>query len=373
MHLLNTLLNPFYIRKSILVLINTAFIFTALFITLNCGNRKPPLPPIERVAQRVEISGIQRGSQIIISWVMPPRNADEGNILNIQRADIYRLVEKQDDSVSLSEEEFVSNSTLIANVPISEADFGMKKLSYSDTLEFSGQPVRLRYAIRFVNASGQKAAFSNFFIVEPTSRIASSPNSLSVEVEEQSINLKWTSPLSNVDNSTPVNLLGFNIYRLSGISDEQKLLNNTPFTGNTFSDKSFEFEKKYSYFVRAVSLGANGVPVESLESNLVVVVPKDIFAPGAPTAITIAASPGSLSIFFAVNPEKDIAGYQVYRSQDKNLALNEWNTLTPDLLKTNTFLDKSVESGKTYYYYLKAVDFAGNISQPSEIVSETVP
>jgi len=32
-----------------------------------------------------------------------------------------------------------------------------------------------------------------------------------------------------------------------------------------------------------------------------------------------------------------------------------------------------VESGKRYYYYLTAVDHAGNVSARSEVVSETVP
>ena len=371
--MLNNLLKGFYTKGRVLILINSALIIAALFITLNCGKRKPPLPPVERVSQRVEVEAVQRGARIIISWVMPPRNADEGNILNIQRADVYRLVERQNEPITLSEEDFVSNSTLIGNVPISESDFGMKKLSYTDTLEFTGQPVRLRYAVRFVNASGQRAGFSNFLIVEPSARIASTPQTLSAEIEENSINLKWQPPRTNVDGSSPVNLLGFNIYRIIDESGEQKVLNNTPVTGTAFSDKSFEFNRKYSYLVRAVSLGANGVPVESMDSNLITVVPKDTFAPSAPTAITIAASPGSLSVFFAVNPEKDIAGYQVFRSENKILSLDKWILQTPDLLKTNTFLDKSVESGKTYYYYLKAVDFAGNISRPSEIVSEIVP
>ena len=37
------------------------------------------------------------------------------------------------------------------------------------------------------------------------------------------------------------------------------------------------------------------------------------------------------------------------------------------------FQDERVESGKTYYYYLTAVDQAGNVSPPSEVASEKVP
>ena len=151
------------------------------------------------------------------------------------------------------------------------------------------------------------------------------------------------------------------------------LLNKTPINKLTFSDTKFEFAKVYKYFVRAVSLGGNGQPIESLDSNIIEVQPKDTFAPSAPTAITIAATPNSLSIFFAFNPERDIAGYRIYRSENPNLPKAEWKLLTTNLLTTNTFQDKNVESGKTYYFYLTAVDKFGNVSDISEVVSETIP
>ncbi|HEY0427838.1 MAG TPA: fibronectin type III domain-containing protein [Pyrinomonadaceae bacterium] len=370
--MLNRLLKLFHINKRIRFLIVLAFSICALFITLNCGKRKPPLPPVERVSQRTEVSGVQRGNKIILSWTMPARNASDKSVLNISRVDIYRLSEPQSASLTLSEEEFASSSTLIATIPVSETDFGRKNLSYIDELQFSNQFARLRYAIRFVNSTGQKATFSNFLIIEPASKIADSPKNLAGDVSEQSVNLRWDAPQSNVDNSAPVNLLGYNIYRAFG-NEIPRLINQNPVTNTEFADKLFEFEKEYAYFVRAVSIGRNGEPVESLESNIVKIFPKDIFAPSAPTAITIAAAPNNLSIFFAVNPEKDIAGYRIYRSVDLNLPKAEWELLTPEVLKANTFQDKAVESGKTYFYYIIAIDNAGNKSQPSVIVSEIAP
>jgi fibronectin type 3 domain-containing protein len=122
-----------------------------------------------------------------------------------------------------------------------------------------------------------------------------------------------------------------------------------------------------------VSLGGGGEPVESLDSNRIELTPKDIFAPRPPSAITIAAAPGNLSIFFVANNEKDLAGYQVYRSNKSDQPLAEWSLLTKQLLTTNTYRDSDVESGKTYYYYLTAVDKNGNVSGSSETISETVP
>jgi hypothetical protein len=146
-----------------------------------------------------------------------------------------------------------------------------------------------------------------------------------------------------------------------------------PVSDTNFDDEFFEFDKPLFYFVRAVSVGTGGSPVESRESNIVQILPKDTFPPSPPAAITLAATPTTISIFFATNPEKDVTGYRLYRSEDAGLEKASWTLLTPEPLTTNTFQDPGVESGKTYYYYLTAIDKAGNISEPSEVVSETVP
>lgn len=350
-----------------------ALLALSALIGFGCGKRGAPIPPRERVLQRIELEGFQRGNQVILSWKMPARNAPRNNVQNIARADIYRLAEPATSPQLISEEEFANRSTLIAAVAISDSDFGLKTLIHKDTLQFAGQAARLRYAVRFVNASGQKAGFSNTLLIEPTSKIAASPGSLAAEASQEAVRLTWTAPLTNIDGSTPVSLLGYNIYRSTSEKEPAKLLNKAPVQATSYEDEFFEFDKDYYYFVRSVSVGLETEPVESSESNIIKFKGVDTFAPSAPSAITVAAAPGTISIFFAINPEKDIAGYKIYRSEDKDAPLANWTLLTTGLLTTNTFQDTRVESGKTYHYYLTATDKNGNVSPPSEIVSETAP
>ena len=349
------------------------FIIFTLLIGLSCGKRKPPLPPLQKVQQRVEISGTQRGNVITITWTLPVKDGSNKSTLNIVRADIYRLVEPLNNSPALSEEEFATTSSLISTVPITDADFAKKQITYNDNLEFADQPVRLRYAIRFANSSGQKAAFSNFLLIEPVAKIAGNPDSLNAITLEQSIKLDWVAPNQNVDGTKPVNILGYNIYRADKDTNAAILLNPYPITEVSFNDKNFEFEKAYEYFIRTVSLGSNGEPIESLDSNKIEIKPKDTFAPSPPSAITIAAAPKNLSIFFAANVEKDVIGYKIFRAIDPNLPKSEWTLITKEILLSNTFQDFAVEREKTYYYFITAVDKAGNISEPSEVTSETAP
>lgn len=358
-------------QKALKVL--TMLLTLSFAVGLSCGKRKPPLPPVERVLQRVEVSGFQRGGQVLLSWKMPPKNAAVKSLQNISRADIYRLAEPLNSPLAMSEDEFASRSVIIASLKITDADFGRKTITYADMLEFAGQAARLRYAVRLANASGQKAAFSNFLLLEPTANIASNPTDLKTEVTQDAINIAWSAPEANINGTKPPNVVGYNIYRSNSDKETAILLNKTPVTDTKFADNNFVFEKDYFYFVRTVSLGAEAIPTESSESNIVRLHPVDTFPPSPPTALTIAATPTTISLFFPANPENDIAGYNIYRSTNPNLDKKLWTLLTPNILTVTTYQDTKVDTGKTYYYYVTAIDRKGNISEPSETVSEIVP
>jgi predicted phage tail protein len=351
-----------------------------LIVSTGCGKRRPPLPPIERVQQRTEfLSGAQQGNEVILSWPAPPRNAPDSSVQSIRRIDVYRLAEKPGAPLALTEDEFSARATLVGSLTFEQIQTAGDTLTYRDALELAGQPTRLRYAIRYVNASGQRAAFSNFLTIEPAARIAQAPTlSSTPRVAEDAITISWQPPAANIDNSTPVNLLGYNVYRTDESQTEpgNQPFNSAPILGTEYADRTFQFGNNYRYIVRAVSLGTGGAQVESLNSNAVSVSPLDIFPPAAPERPSVAApEPASarLAIFFAANKESDIAGYNIFRSTDPDLPKQNWTKLNTSLLTRTTFQDDKVEPGKTYYYYITAVDKAGNVSQPSEVGSEKAP
>jgi hypothetical protein len=336
------------------------------------------LPPVEKVQQRTDLlSGTQQGNAVILSWPAPLRNAPDSSVQSIRRIDVYRLAEKPGAPRALTEDEFAARATLVGSVTYDQIRNAGDTLAYRDTLELAGQPARLRYAVRYVNASGQRAAFSNFLLIEPAARIAQAPvlKQTGNEITENAIVISWQAPAANIDGSTPVNLLGYNVYRMD---ESQSMPGQTPINselvnGNEFADRNFKFGGQYRYIVRAVSLGTEGAQVESLDSNILSLSPRDIFPPSAPRGLDVAAAPGRLSIFFAANVETDVAGYNVYRSTDPDLPKDQWTRLNATLLTRTTFQDDKVESGKRYYYYVTAVDTAGNVSVASEVRSEVAP
>ena len=77
-----------------------------------------------------------------------------------------------------------------------------------------------------------------------------------------------------------------------------------------------------------------------------------------------------LELSWAINPETDIAGYNVYRSDQADNLRNRLNT---ELLRTPAFRDMNVLPGHRYFYSVTAVDHAGNESPSSAVVSGGLP
>lgn len=347
----------------------------ALSMAPTCGKRKPPLPPVERVPQRTEdLTGIQRGNKIILMWPAPVRNAGPGSVQSIRRVDVYRVAEKPNAPLALTEDQFAARALLVGSVTYDEIRKGSPTLTYTDTLELAGEPARLRYAVRYVNSAGQRAAFSNFFLMEPAAKVANPPANVTEQESETAVTLSWEAPVTNVDASSPVNLLGYNVYRVDQAKPEAdpKPLNKEPITATHYDDKTFKFGEKYTYFVRSVSLGTEAKPVESFESNSVAATPLDTYPPAPPDFSPPNALAGRIALFWSANSEPDIAGYLLYRSTDPN-SPKPWTQLTSEVYTKTTFTDTNVETGKTYYYYVIAIDTAGNKSRPSNVVSDTVP
>jgi fibronectin type 3 domain-containing protein len=67
-----------------------------------------------------------------------------------------------------------------------------------------------------------------------------------------------------------------------------------------------------------------------------------------------------------------VVGYHVFRSTDPNLPKDQWRRLTRSPVDRTTFNDDAVEPGVRYYYYVTAIDAAGNTSRPSEVASDQI-
>lgn len=349
-----------------------AFLLAAIslsFLTVSCGKRKPPVPPTATRAERNSIlTARQQGTEIVLTVTAAVQLKQE-----IKQINLYRLNEAPNSPNFLSEEDFAQRATQIAAIL---PDITDDKLDYADALS-NKQTLRLRYSAIIIYADGRRSTFTNFALVEPAFNVAAAPEKLRATVSQTKVRLDWEKPAANLDGSTQINLVGYNLYRLaaaeSAVAAAPRLLNQTPLTDTFFADQTFAFEQNYRYFVRSVSLANNNLPVESQPSNETSVSPVDKFKPAPPSGVTVAAAPNRLSLFFAASQEPDVIGYQIFRSVDPAAPLANWQKITETPIKTTTFQDLQTETNQKYYYYVCAVDAYNNLSDPSEVVSEVAP
>jgi fibronectin type 3 domain-containing protein len=143
--------------------------------------------------------------------------------------------------------------------------------------------------------------------------------------------------------------IGFHVYR--SINENLPFvfwerLTNEPTQDGNFNDQAAELGQRYYY--RLTQVDANG-------NESAPITPKSTFTDHAGNQ-------------FEQNPLIDFAGYNMYRSADKDVPLDQWERRNKEPLPTTEFKDEGVQSGEIYFYYVRAVDSKRNESAPSEVV-----
>jgi len=350
-----------------------------VLVLSGCGRVGAPVAPTRLSERTGDLTAIQRGSTIFLSWPAPALVQDESSRFYVSRVDIYRLTERRDQEPVLDPDDFGETAQVIGFLDRSALEAQAKSpgnLQFPDPLNLTNltrQPsTRLRYAVRYVNKRGQAAGFSNTVAVEPATTVALPPADLRATADIQdAISISWSAPTANVDGSTPAAVVGYNIYRRNARRDTGgQLLNAEPVATTSFSDNNFQYLVEYVYFVRALAQGASGL-IESVDSELLPFKPVDTFAPSTPDPVSAASANGTISLFWPSSLERDVIGYNVYRAYSEHSPDKDWIKLNDQLLTTVTFRDDLVVIDRTYFYRVTAVDRFNNESARSRVVSET--
>ena len=344
-----------------------------LFVLLAaCGKVGPPLPPVRRAPLRVEnLSVEQRGAHLILSlpFTRTPKT-------QMQRIDVYRLVEPLDAPMGLPIEIFSEKASVVYSILADDVPLDRSGIVYNDALNVKGeaQNQRYRYSVRMFNTDGRAADFSNYATIEPLLNLALPPARLEAKQVETQIEITWDPPNGNMNETSPANVVGYNIYRGQGGAFNK--VNADPLLEPRFVDRNFQFGAKYQYIVRSLSFKPGSASlsesIESDDSPPLDHTPKDTFPPEPPKPLTIASINSMVSIFWPLSAEPDVVGYNVYRTEDENAPPEKWVKMNKELHKSASFRDDNVQVGKKYFYQITAVDAFGNEGVRSETASETV-
>jgi hypothetical protein len=379
-----------------------SFIFSLSIFLAGCASpgepneRKPPVP--KAVA---DLSAEQSGNDVVLSFTLPDETADGRQLDGLPSIEIFRDFESP--AAPGVGPVAPANPTLVLTIPSGMVDRYLKngRARVTDVLQasdFEGHPDTVVYLVRTRVWPKRDSSDSN--AVSLRIYPAADPISdLKAQIMPSAIVLTWTPPQKTIAGPAPP-VGPYRIYRAE-IESPAAATNATPNGANQsmppagaekskpqpplvkigeidappFSDNQVVFGATYEYSVRSIIQYPDRA-IESADSNLVAITQKDIFPPAAPLGLVVVlvpaqgATPAHLELSWSISPEADIAGYNVYRSEEAGVQGTRQNA---ELLIAPAFRDMTVLPGRRYFYSATAVDRSGNESPASAVVSGGVP
>jgi hypothetical protein len=379
------------------------FIFAASIIFAGCASPGEPLERRPATPEAVaDLSAVQQGNSVLLTFTLPKETVTRHPLDQPPTIEIYRdFAPVPPSSAAKSSAPAVpAQPTLLVTIPSDTVDnfVSQARIRYADGLapgDFSQHPdsvvtyvVRTRLSPKRDSANSNAAALRVYPAPDPIA-------DLKAEVTHSGIALTWTPPQkSPVGPSPPI--VNYQIYR----SMNRAAVEATASTGTSaaaassraaepatplvnigqaatpnYLDAQAEIGNTYTYSVRSV-VRYGTESLESADSNLLAIAARDIFPPAAPQGLVVVEvaargdTPAHLELSWDISSETDLAGYNLYRSEQDGVLGARLNS---DLLPTPTFRDINTVSGRRYVYTVTAVDRSGNESLASSAVSGTVP
>ncbi len=374
-------------------------VLSALCLLLEgCAQMGPPLPPsLELPKPPADLRANRKGNQVTLTWSEPTHTTDRQSVRYLGPTRICRTVESEMNVCGNPVGELAPPPVPSAALKSGEP----KPQTYLDTLPsavLEQDPTgEITYAVEVMNRDGRGAGLSNRVRV-PAAPTLPPPADFAAQLTGDGAVLTWTSlgEVSIPTDTLPSVQHRYRVYRrdLSSGKDVPAGEVRIGEAGSMrFLDSTFEWEQTYTYRIDVVSIArwraahcpqaqsgattspdcVNEATVEGEDSPEIKIIAHDIFPPDVPSGLqAVFSGEGQkpfVDLIWAPVTNADLAGYNVYRSEAGGAAVK----LNSELMKSPSYRDSEVASGKTYVYSVSAVDVRGNESAKSEEASETVP
>ncbi|MCB2192432.1 MAG: hypothetical protein KQI62_12760 [Deltaproteobacteria bacterium] len=230
------------------------------------------------------------------------------------------------------------------------------RFSYLDT----AAPMNMEavYQVVLIDASGRVSKPSHL-VRMPRLVPAAPPLNLKVISNDQEVILSWDEVKTSANGKTLSDISGYVVVRKG--PEGTKQLNERPLTMAMLKDQTVDNGKDYSYQIFATR-SFRGQHLPGQGSRWGKASPKDMKPPAPPSDLAGASTSDSIYLRFTPSPDRDVAGYHVFRKAKGG----QWSKISESLVVENVFIDKNVKPEKAYYYRVQAEDEAGNLSEFSE-------
>ncbi|HWZ82384.1 MAG TPA: hypothetical protein VNW47_07165 [Terriglobales bacterium] len=343
---------------------------------LGCAQTGPPLPPsLELPKPPSDLRATRKGNTVTLVWSEPVRTTDRQSVRYLGPTRICRSLTSEMTECGIPVGELPAPQSIqppAATPPPQQV--------FTDTLPATileqnptGDVV---YAVEVLNRDQRGAGLSNRATVAALPTLGP-PADFHAELTGSGVAFTWTPPptLPVVPGVT----YRYRIYRRDEASGKETVASEIPgeIVGPPHAeDAGFEWEKTYLYHIAAVSVAARpggDVQVEGDDSPTTRIIAHDVFPPAVPSGLQAVYSgegqKAFVDLIWAPVTDADLAGYNMYRREGSEASVK----LNTELVKTPSYRDSAVGSGKSYFYSVSAADVRGNESAHSEEASESVP
>ena len=365
-------------------------VFLLALILPGCAS---PGAPVARESQKpqsvTDLTATQVGNSIVLSFTLPKHTMRGSVITETPAVQIYRMFENVPANSGRAKPRLLVTipSQMVTRYEQDGRVVFPEMLTPEDLTAHNG--TEAVYEVR-TRIGRSNSAPSNTFRIRILAALEPIQD-LRARIVGSGIELAWSSPQTlTAGSEQPV--VEYEVYReevsggvhklqeqetarqRGGEGAEFKLLGQT--SQPSYMDRSVESGRTYAYLVRSTGKYPSG-SVESRDSDRVELAFAPILRPATPQHLvgTIISKnePGvgfTVELSWAISPETNVAGYNVYRSENESgtgARVNSSPVLVP------VFRDSSVAAGQKYFYHVTAVNRAGDESEPSAAVGVTVP
>ena len=295
----------------------------------------------------LDFIGIFQDKSVILSWEY------------LQLRDVYTsyFVERSEDG---------KNFATLSDLPVMNMNSQPQKESHNmifvDSLQIANKPYA--YRIRGKNIFGDFGPYSSIVSGKGHKKLEVTPRIKTAKVnDDNKITIGWEFPKENEAEIQYFELL----HSPTDKENDYKVVKNKLSTNIRSVIVKSESSSNY-YKVKAI--GKNN---DNRESFSVLVQPEDSTPPAIPTQLKAKIdSAGIARIEWKPNTETDFEGYHIFRGNQKG---EELMRITTQPIKEAKFNDsvQLTNLNRTVYYYVTAVDFRQNQSEPSEIIEVEKP
>jgi len=239
--------------------------------------------------------------------------------------------------------------------------------SYIDTASRLNAKFQYGYAVTQVTTSHQESDLSKIEYIQPENKRKvlvplTAPNNLTAQkVGENLVMLFW-------DNVSTMNIEvdGYNVYKQTGAKSEFIKVNKTliSVSQNHFKDSTYSKAQSSTYYIKSVNTSgsivskpSNIVSLQTSKDNLIAPVNVKLFQ---------MMEEKNVQITWSNTSSANAKSQKIYRAEQN---VDKVAKLVSSLEPTkDSYVDKSVQVGKSYFYYLTTAAEDGQESEKSEVV-----